>query len=148
MNLRVRRIGLGSVARFGFVTGVVTATPVGILVAWIVRVAVSNLRRLLEGWQRATIDLGFVGKVQIDLIPLLKLNDALATLRKLDELPLLVVAAIFVAVVIIAGLFTAITNGWQAYAYNSMAALSGGLEVQVEPVGEEKMIVVRRGRET
>jgi hypothetical protein len=144
MNLRVRRIGLGSAARFGFVTGVVTATPVGILVAWVARVVVSNLRRLLEGWQHATIDLGFVGKFQIDLIPLLKLNDALATLRKLDELPLLVVAAIFVAIVIVAGLFTAITNSWQVYAYNSMAALSGGLEVQVEPMGEEKVIVVRK----
>ena len=148
MNLRVRRIGLGPAARFGFVTGIVTATPVGILIAWIIRVVVSNLRHLLESWQHATIDLGLLGKIQVDLIPLLKLSDALTTLRKLDELPVLVVAAIFVLIVLVAGLFTAITNGWQAYAYNSTAALSGGLEVQVEPVGEEKMIVVRRGRET
>ena len=149
MNLRVRRIGLGSAARFGFITGVITATPVGILVAWITRVVVSNLRRLLESWQHATIDLGLLGKIQVDFIPLLKLSDALTTLRKLDELPVLVVAAIFVLIVLVAGLFTAITNGWQAYAYNSMAALSGGLEVQVEPVGEEKMIVVRKsGRPT
>ena len=46
---------------------------------------------------------------------------------------------------LIAGLISAVGTSWQAYAYNSMAALSGGLEVQVEPVGEEKMIVVRKG---
>jgi hypothetical protein len=143
MNLRVRRIGLGSAAKFGFVTGMVTATPVGLLVAWIVRVMVGGLRHLLEGWQHATIDLGLLGKVQVDLIPLLKLSDALATLRKLDELPVLVVAAILLLVVVVAGLFTAITDGWRAYAYNSMAALSGGLEVQVEPVDKGKMIVLR-----
>ncbi len=145
MNLRVRRIGLGSAARLGFVTGAVTATPVGVLLAWIVRVVVSNMRHLLESWQRVTIDLGMLGKFQIDLIPLLKLSDTLATLRKLDELPVLVVAAIFILIVLAAGLFNALTSGWQAYAYNSMAALSGGLEVQVEPAGEDKIIVLRKG---
>ncbi len=143
MNLRVRRIGLGSAAKFGFVTGMVTATPVGLIVAWIVRIIVGELRRLLEGWQHATIDLGLLGKAQVDLIPLLKLSDALATLRKLDELPLLVVAAIWLLVVVAAGVFTAVTDGWQAYAYNSMAALSGGLEVQVESADKGKMIVLR-----
>lgn len=146
MNLRVRRIRLASAARFGFITGAVTAAPVGIVVAGIVRVVVSGLRRLLESWQRATIDLGLLGKTQIDLIPLLKLGDALAMLRRLDELPVLVVGAIFILIVLAAGLYTAITSGWQAYAYNSMAALSGGLEVQVEPVGEDKMIVLRGGK--
>jgi hypothetical protein len=143
MNLRVRRIRLASATRFGFITGAVTAAPVGIVVAGIVRVVVSSLRRLLESWQRTTIDLGLLGKTQIDLIPLLKLGDALAMLRRLDELPVLVVGAIFILIVLAAGLYTAITSGWQAYAYNSMAALSGGLEVQVEPVGEDKIIVLR-----
>lgn len=144
MNVRVRRIGLGSAARLGFVTGVVTAAPVGLLLAWFVRVVVRHLRYLLESWQRVTIDLGMLGKFQIDLIPLLKLSDTLATLRKLDELPALVIAAIFVLIVLAAGLFNAITNGWQAHAYNSLAALSGGLEVQVEPVGQDKIIVLRK----
>lgn len=147
MNLRLRRIGLGSAAKFGFVTGAVTATPIGIVLAYVVHIAIGWLRHFLEGWQHATIDAGLLGKIDLDMIRLLKLGDALATLRKLDELPLVVVAVAYLVVVVIAGTLSAVFTGWQAFAYNSMAALSGGLIVEVEPEGESRMIVVR-GRKT
>jgi hypothetical protein len=144
MVFHLRRIGLASAAKFGFVTGAVTATPVGIALAYVIRAIIGWLRRTLEGWQSISIDIGVLGKVPVNLIQLLKLGDALATVRKLDELPLIVVAAVFVSVVLIAGLVSAGLTGWQAVAYNSMAALSGGLEVKLEPGDDAKMVVLRR----
>jgi hypothetical protein len=140
----VRRIGLISAAKFGFVTGAVTATPIGVAVAFIIHAIIGWLRRTLEGWQNTSIDVGLLGKIPVDLIQLLKLSDALATLRKLDDLPWMVVAAVFVGVVLATGVLAAAFTGWQAFAYNSMAALSGGLEVKLEPGSGTTMVVVRR----
>ena len=140
----VRRIGLMSAAKFGFVTGAVTATPIGVAVAFIVHAIIGWLRRTLEGWQNASVDVGLLGKIPVNLIQLLKLSDALATLRRLDDLPWMVVAAVFVGVVLAIGVLSAAFTGWQAFAYNSMAALSGGLEVKLEPGSGTTMVVVRR----
>jgi len=140
----VRRIGLISAAKFGFVTGAVTATPIGVAVAFIVHAIIGWLRRTLEGWQNASVDVGLLGKIPVNLIQLLKLSDALATLRRLDDLPWMVVAAVFVGVVLAIGVLSAAFTGWQAFAYNSMAALSGGLEVKLEPGSGTTMVVVRR----
>jgi len=140
----VRRIGLMSAAKFGFVTGAVTATPIGVALAFVIHAMIGWLRRTLEGWQNASIDVGPLGKIPVNLIQLLKLSDALATLRRLDDLPWMVVAAVFVGVVVATGVLSAAFTGWQAFAYNSMAALSGGLEVKLEPGSGTRMVVVRR----
>jgi hypothetical protein len=140
----VRRIGLISAAKFGFVTGAVTATPIGVALAFVIHAIIGWLRRTLEGWQNASIDVGPLGKIPVNLIQLLKLSDALATLRRLDDLPWMVVAAVFVGVVVVTGVLSAAFTGWQAFAYNSMAALSGGLEVKLEPGSGTRMVVVRR----
>jgi hypothetical protein len=140
----VRHIGLLSAARFGFVTGAVTATPMGVVLAFVIRAILGWLRRTMEGWQNASIDVPLAGKIPVNLIELLKLSDALATVRKLDNLPWIVVAAVFVAVVLVMGLLSAAFTSWQAFAYNSMAALSGGLEVTLESGRNTKMVVMRR----
>jgi hypothetical protein len=143
MVFHLRRIGLASAAKFGFVTGAVTAAPVGIVLAYVIRAIIGWLHRTMEGWQNISIDVGVLGKVPVNLIQLLKLGDALATVRKLDELPLIVVAAVFVGVILISGLVSAGLTGWQAVFYNSMAALSGGLEVKLEPGDGARTIVLR-----
>ncbi len=143
MVLYLRRIGLASAAKFGFVTGAVTATPAAIVLAYIIRVLIGWLRRTMEDWQNIPIDVGVLGKVPVNLIQLLKLGDTLAAVRKLDELPLIVVAAAFVAVILISGLVSAGLTGWQAMAYNTMAALSGGLEVKLEPGDGTRTVVLR-----
>jgi len=140
MNLRVCRIGLAPAARFGFVTGAATAAPVGIIIAGVVHIVVSSLRRLLENWQHVSLG---PGQPQANLISALKLSDALVTLQRLDDLPLIVVASVFVIVVLVGGLFAAVTAGWQAFVYNVITTLSGGLIVEVEPAGKDKMIVLR-----
>jgi hypothetical protein len=140
----VRRIGLLSAARFGFVTGAVTATPVGLVLAFVIHAIIGWLRRMLEGWQNASIDVPLAGKIPVNLIQLLKLSDALATVRKLDNLPWMVVAAVFLGVVLAIGVLSAAFTGWQAFAYNTLAALSGGLEVKLEPGSDTTMVVVRR----
>ena len=136
MNLRVRRIGLVSAAKFGFVSGLIRAVPLGILVAVVGRVAVGWLRRLLEGWQNSSIDMGLLGKIPVDMVALLDLSSALSTLRTLDDWALVVVVLVFVVVVSVAGVLAALTTGWQAVTYNRLAAISGGLEVELVPAGE------------
>ena len=140
----VRRIGLLSAAKFGCVTGAVSATPIGIVLAFVIHTILGWLRRTMEGWQNASIDVGLLGKIPVNLIQLLKLGDALSAVRRLDDLPWVVVAAVFVGVALAMGLLSAIFTGWQALAYNSMAALSGGLEVTLEPGRDTHMVVMRR----
>ena len=144
MAVRLRRIGLVSSAKFGFVTGAATAAPVGIVAAFVVRVVISWLRRLLESWQRATVDAGLLGQVPVDMVRVLGLGDALAAVRQLDELSLVTVAVVFIVVVAAAGALAAATMTWWAMSYNSMALLSGGLIVELEPESGGKVMVLRR----
>ena len=144
MAFRVRRIGLISSAKFGFVTGAVTAAPVGIVTAFVVRIVIGWLRHLLEGWQRAEIDAGLLGKVPVDMIRVLGLGGVLGTVRQLDELPLVTVAIVFIFVVLVAGALAAATTTWWAMAYNAMALLSGGLTVELEPKSGGRVMVLRR----
>ena len=146
MNFQVRRIGLISAAKFGCVSGLIGAVPLGIVVALVARVAVGWLRRLLEGWQNSSIDMGLLGKIPVDMVTLLNLSSTLSTLRKLDDLALILVAVVFVVVVLVAGVLAALTDGWQAVAYNRIAAVSGGLEVELVPEGEGKISMKRKGK--
>lgn len=109
--MRIRRIGLMSSAKFGFVTGAVMAMPVGIVTALVARVVIGWLRRLLEGWQRASIDGGLLGQVPVDVIRLLGLSQALGAVRRLDDLPVIIVAVVFVCMVVLAGALGAATAG-------------------------------------
>jgi hypothetical protein len=144
MAVRLRRIGLISSAKFGFVTGAVTAAPVGVVAAFVVRVVISWLRHMMEGWQRATVDVGLLGKVNVDMVRVLGLSDVLGAVRQLDELSLVTVAVVFVVIVVGAGAFAAATTTWWAMAYNSMALLSGGLTVELEPESGGRVMVLRR----
>ena len=146
-TFRVRRIGLGSAAKFGFVTGAVTAVPVGIIIAFLIRVIISWLRHTLEGWQHSTIDAGLLGKIPVDMVHLLNLGNTLTTVQKLDRLPVIVVALVFIAIVLIAGLISAVGTSWQAMSYNSMAAISGGLEVELESEDGGVLVLRRKSRD-
>ena len=146
-TFRVRRIGLGSAAKFGFVTGAVTAAPVGIIIAFLIRIIISWLRRTLEGWQHSTIDAGLLGKVPVDMVHLLNLDNTLTTVQKLDRLPVIVVALAFIAIVLIAGLISAVGTSWQAMSYNSMATISGGLEVELESEDGGVLVLRRKSRD-
>jgi len=145
MNVRVRRIGLASAAKFGFVSGVIGAAPIGLIVAVIARFAVGWLHRLLESWQGASIDVGIVGKIPIDLVRLMNLGSTLAAVKRWDEMPALLIAFVFLTVVLFAGLLTSISDAGQAAAYNNIAAISSGLEVELEP-GDGGKIMVMRGK--
>lgn len=140
MNLRVRRIGLASAAKFGFVSGLIGAVPVGILAAIMARVAAGGLRRLLEGWQSGAIDMGLLGKIPVNMVALLNLTGTLDTVRKLDEGGLALMMGVFVVVVMLAGVLASITTGWQAVVYNRIAAISGGLQVELEPEGRGELV--------
>jgi hypothetical protein len=144
MAVRLRRIGLISSAKFGFVTGAVTAAPVGVVAAFVVRVVISWLRHMMEGWQRAAVDVGLLGKVNVDMVRVLGLGDALAVVRQLDELPLVTVVVVFVLVVAVVGALAAAATTWWAMAYNSMALLSGGLTIELEPESGGRVMVLRR----
>jgi Flp pilus assembly pilin Flp len=146
-TFRVRRIGLSSAAKFGFVTGAVAAAPVGIIVAFLARVLISWLRRMLEGWQHSAIDAGLLGKIPVDMIRLLNLSNTLTTVQKLDQLPVIMVALVFIAVIVIAGLIAAVGTSLQAVFYNSIAAISSGLEVELESEDGSMLILRRKLRE-
>jgi len=144
-TFRIRHISLGSAAKFGFVTGAVAAAPVGIIVAFLTRLFISWLRHMLEGWQHSAIDAGLLGKIPVDMVRLLNLSNALATVQKLDQLPVIMVALAFIAVMVIAGLIAAAGTTLQAMFYNSIAAISGGLEVELESE-DGGVLVLRRKR--
>jgi hypothetical protein len=47
---------------------------------------------------------------------------------------------VFVVVVMLAGVLASITTGWQAVVYNRIAAISGGLQVELEPEGRGELV--------
>ena len=82
---RIRRVGLGSLSRFGCVLGAVVSFVPGLLLGCGGMVVVGGLLRLLESWERAEIRL-LGQRIPIDVIALLNLESMLRGLRMLDGL--------------------------------------------------------------
>ena len=131
----VRRIGLGSLSKFGCTLGGLASFLPSLIVAWSGLLLVGGLRRLLESWQRASIHV-LGQEIRIDVVSLLNLESLLRTVQEIDSVSWALVALFVVLGSLLGALvFLAMGNllGW---IYNLIASASGGLEVELKQLSK------------
>jgi hypothetical protein len=127
---KVRRINLFPLAKFGCLLGGLSMFVPGLVCAVGGLQLVAALQNLLEKWQTSEIDLG-VAPVELDFVSLLGLETVLAFLTRLDDQRLILTLLIILISVIGGGLLVAVSILLLAGVYNVLAALTGGLEVEL-----------------
>ena len=128
----VRRINLLPLAKFGCLLGGLAMLGPGLICAVVSLQVVSALRSLLEEWQTSVVDpLGLGIPLEFDFIELLNLGATQALLIRLDEQGLVLATLIILCSVIGGGLLIGLTILVVGWGYNLLAALTGGLEVEL-----------------
>jgi hypothetical protein len=128
----VRKISTASLAKFGCVLGGVALAIPGFLLAAITWQLLVILATLLDAWQAVPVDLlGIGAPVEFDFVDLLSLDNLLALLVRLNEQRLAVALLVFLAVVLGGGLLAGLIVLLVGWVYNILAALTGGLEVEL-----------------
>ncbi len=128
-NYAIRHVALLSAFRFGFVIGLTSLFMPGLLIGVLAALAASGLKTWLGSWQ----ELGVLN-LQISLIELLKLTAFVAWLDWIVDWGWLFPLLVAIGVMVIGGLSTGLTSLLSAATYNFLAALSGGLVVELEEV--------------
>lgn len=128
----VRRIHMLPLAKFGCVLGGLAMLLPGLLCAVVSTQVVALLRTFLEQSQAAQVDLLGMGvPVELDFINLLGLVDIQTALTNLDDQRWLVAVLIILLNILGGGLVVAATIMLVGWGYNLLAALTGGLEVEL-----------------
>jgi hypothetical protein len=127
---RIRRVGLGSLSKFGCLLGALVSFVPSLILGCGGVLMASGLRSLLEGWERAQIHV--LGQaIPVDVIALLNLESLLRGARAVDSLSW----ALFILVVILGsvlgGLLFLVVGDLAGWIYNLVARLSEGLEVEL-----------------
>jgi len=137
MNLTTQRytvskISTVSLAKFGCVLGGLALVLPGLICALGSVQLVAVLRQLLDRWQAAEIDLVGLGlPVEFDFVTLLGLETAQTLLTRLDDNRLVLGLLILLVGVVAGGALVAVVVLLVGWGYNLLAALSGGLEVEL-----------------
>jgi hypothetical protein len=133
---RVHRVTVLPLAKFGATLGAAALLVPSLICALVGTQLVAFLRLLLEQWQRSQVDaLGMGVPVEFDFIQLLGLETVQSWLIRLDDQRLTVILIIVLGSMILGGLLIAFTVLLLGWLYNLIAALSGGLELELRPPG-------------
>jgi hypothetical protein len=129
--ISVRRIRILSAVKFGFVVGGLVACLPSLLCGLLSAGAISVLYDWLQTWQSIKINL-LVDTLEFNLVDLLRMDKVLTQLQTLDGRHTLVVLVLALGITALTGLFAALMTGVVGSAYNGIARLSGGIEIEVE----------------
>ena len=128
----VRKINLFPLAKFGCMLGGVAMLLPGLICAIGGTQLITALRTFFEKTQTAELDpLGLGVPIQLDFIHLLNLEETRALITRLDDQSFVVAVLIILIMVIGGGLLVALTIMLVGWSYNLLAALTGGLEVEL-----------------
>ena len=128
----VSKISTLSLAKFGCVLGGLALFLPGLVCALGSVQLVAVLRALLDRWQASEVDLAGLGvPVQFDFITLLGLETVQTFITRLDNNHLGLALLIVLLSVIAGGALVAVVVLLVGWGYNLLAALSGGLEVEL-----------------
>jgi hypothetical protein len=137
MNMTTRRytvskISTASLAKFGCVLGGLALFLPGLVCALVSVQLVTVLREMLDRWQSSEIDLIGLGvPVEFDFIALLGLETAQTLLTRLDDNRLVLGLLVLLVGVIAGGALVAVVILLLGWGYNLLAAVSGGLDVEL-----------------
>jgi hypothetical protein len=134
---RVRRIGLGSLSKFGCVLGGLVSLLPSLIVGWAGTLLVGGLRRLLESWQGAGIHV-LGQEIRIDFVSLLGLEPLLRTVQEIDSLSWAIVLLFAILTSLLGGLVFLVMGNLLGWVYNFIATVSGGLEVELREVSKRQ----------
>ncbi len=128
----IQKINTMPLAKFGCTLGGLAMLIPGLLCAVAAVQVVSLLRILLDQWQAAQVDLLGLGvPVEFDFITLLGLETVQTAIARLDDQSLLLALLIILVSVIAGGLVVALMVLLVGWGYNLLAALTGGLELEL-----------------
>jgi hypothetical protein len=132
---RVRRMSVGSLSKFGCVLGGLASFVPSLAVGWSGMLLVGGLRRLLEGWQRASFHV--LGQdIGIDVISLLNLEPLLRMVQQIDSLSWALLVLFVVLASLLGALVFLVMGNLLGWVYNFVAAVSGGLELELREVSK------------
>jgi hypothetical protein len=127
----LQHIGLVSTVKFGCSLGALANLLPGLVLAVIIKLVVAGLRALLESWQNTEVANIFGQAIRVNMLAVLKLEDALKTLQFLDNAAPLFILTLTLVWMLLGGICLAALGGMSAAIYNTLAALTGGIEIQV-----------------
>lgn len=131
MRFTVRRIDLGSVARLGCLIGWLVALIPALCSAWL---AVAVLQRVYEAFlQVKPFDVNLLGRdvLRIDFLDALRLTPVKATIQPWVENPVQTLAALTLVLMLAGGVLWMLTWLLAGGMYNLIAALGGGITVDL-----------------
>jgi hypothetical protein len=139
VKVKIRRVGLVSLGKFGCLLGVVAAFVPSLLCGLIGVGLADLLRRWLEGWQEVTITLLGRALPSIDLVQMLGLEQLMEVLQVLGtaSVPVLVLAVL--AMALVSGAVLAIIIALVGLVYNLLAAATGGLVVEMSAIRDKQI---------
>jgi hypothetical protein len=133
---QIRRISVLPLAKFGAILGGIGLLGPSLICALVSTQLIAALRLLLEQWQQSQLDaLGLGMPVEFDFINLLGLETVQSLIIRLDDQRLTVILMIILGGMIIGGLLILVTILLLGWLYNLLAALTGGLELELRPLG-------------
>jgi hypothetical protein len=133
LRYKVRKINLLPLAKFGCLLGGLGMLLPGLGCAAGSVTVIAALRALLDTWQTAQMDLlGGLAPLEFDFIKLLGLETAQAMFIQLDDQRLILALLLLLISIFGGGLLAAITILLLGWGYNVLAALTGGLEVELQ----------------
>jgi hypothetical protein len=137
----IRRFHLLPAFKFGSIIGAIVMFLPGLTFGWLLRALIGVLYRWLDSW--VELDVGLFGSVS--LVDLLNLSNFLALLERLDGQGTMLILAITLAAVLLGGLLVGVMAVLAALTYNFLAAVSGGLVVAADVVGQQPLPAVAGG---
>jgi hypothetical protein len=132
-HYKIRKINLLPLAKFGCLLGGLGMVLPGLGCATGSVTVVAALRALLNTWQTAQVDLlGGLAPLEFDFVKLLGLETAQTVFVQLDDQRLILALLLFLICIFGGGLLAAIIILLLGWGYNVLAALTGGLEVELQ----------------
>ena len=132
MKYTVRRVNILPLAKFGFILGGLALVLPGVMCGVMTTQLIAALRVLLDKLATSQADLGMVGQVPFDFINILGLEATQQLVVTLDNQAMSVALLVVLVSVIGGGALIGGTIWLLGLAYNLVAAVTGGIEVELQ----------------
>lgn len=132
MKVAIRRVGLASLGRMGCLLGIVAAFLPSLLCGLSALGLAALVYRWLQGWQEVSISLLGQQITTLDFVQMLGLEGVVQVLQVVTSASGAVLALGVLVLALASGLLLALITIFVGLAYNGLAAVTGGVVVEME----------------